>query len=68
MKKMLGILIGITAVAVVGMIIYRRQNEDTGTMLKQVSDEGYETAHDVLFPKKSKKGRGLRYGPILPNN
>ncbi len=67
MKKTIKILAGITAVAIVGMVIYRKRSRNTGNMLKQVSDEGYETAHDVLFPTKSKRGRDLRYGPVLPS-
>ena len=66
MKKTFRILAGITALAVVGMIIYRKRSRNTGNMLKNVSDEGYETAHDVLYPTKTKRGSGLRYGPILP--
>ncbi len=67
MKKTIRILAGITALAVVGMIIYRKRSRNTGNMLKNVSDEGYETAHDVLYPTKAKRGRDLRYGPILPH-
>lgn len=68
MKKNLGILIGLTAVAIAGILIYRKRNRDTGDERIKVSDEGYETAHDVLFPSKSKTGRDLKYGPIIPNN
>lgn len=67
MKKTLRILAGITALAVVGMIIYRKRSRNTIDMLRNVSDEGYETAHDVLYPTKDKRARDLRYGPVLPN-
>jgi hypothetical protein len=76
MKKNTRLLLGITAitaVAVAGIIMYRKRKNyryDDDNMLSQVAEEGYETAHDVLFPNKSKKGRGrnkdLRYGPVLP--
>lgn len=66
MKKTLRILAGITALTIVGMIIYRKRSRNTGDMLRNVSDEGYETAHDVLYPTKDKRGRGLRYGPVIP--
>ncbi|MBS1742871.1 MAG: hypothetical protein JST81_07505 [Bacteroidetes bacterium] len=72
MKRNLGILIGLTAVAVAGIIIYRnrKQMNENGELdrLKRVSDEGYETAHDVLFPKRRDKKSGLRFGPVIPNN
>jgi hypothetical protein len=66
MKKTFRILVGITAVAMVGMVIYRRRSRNTVHMLRKVSDEGYETAHDVLFPKGSGRGKDLRYGPVIP--
>ena len=66
MKKTFLIFLGITSVAVAGIIIYRKRSRNTGHMLSKVSDEGYETAHDVLFPRKSKRGKNLRYGPVLP--
>lgn len=66
MKKTLGILAGITAVAIVATVIYRRKNRNTVYILRQVSDEGYETAHDVLFPKQTGRGKDLRYGPVIP--
>ncbi|MEO8770559.1 MAG: hypothetical protein ABI402_10755 [Ferruginibacter sp.] len=66
MKKTFRILAGVTAVAIVATVIYRRKNRNTGHMSRQVSDEGYETAHDVLFPKESGKGKYLRYGPVIP--
>jgi hypothetical protein len=34
--------------------------------LKQVADNGYETANDVLFPGKTIKSSKLRYGPVHP--
>lgn len=66
MKKVTTIVLGLTAFALVGMVIYRKRSRNTGFMLSKVSDEGYETAHDVLFPKKSSRGKNLRYGPVLP--
>ena len=66
MKKTFRILAGITAVAIVATVIYRRKKRNTVHILKQVSDEGYETAHDVLFPKRSGSGKDLRYGPVIP--
>ena len=58
------ILAGISLIAAAGIIIYlrRRYKENLINELKaeQVSEHGYETAHDILFPKKSKRIR--KYG------
>ncbi|MEO7524487.1 MAG: hypothetical protein ABIT58_10355 [Ferruginibacter sp.] len=66
MKKTFRILAGLTALALVGMIIYRKRSRDIGDMLKNVSDEGYETAHDVLYPTREQRRNDLRYGPVIP--
>ena len=57
--------LSIAAGFTLGLFIVRRIN--TKEMLNKVSDEGYETAHDILFPKYSRRGRHLRYGPVLPD-
>ena len=48
MKPVIKIFLGLAAVALAGMVIYSIRREKK--MLTQVSDEGYETAHDILFP------------------
>jgi hypothetical protein len=59
------ILAGIGLIAVAGIIVYlrRRYKENMINELKaeQVSEHGYETAHDILFPKKSKRIRKYRH-------
>ena len=57
-------LIAVVAGFTIGLLIVRRIN--TREMLNKVSEEGYETAHDILYPKYSKRGKNLRYGPVLP--
>jgi hypothetical protein len=66
MKTSTKIVIGISAVAVVGLMIYSYRRKKTCNMLIEVSNEGYETAPDVLFPNKGKRGSKLHYGPVLP--
>ncbi len=59
----------ITGLAIAGaaaLIVKAAKNHRRSRMLNQVSDEGYETAHDVLFPQKSPVRRNLRLGPVLP--
>ena len=60
------ILLGVTAVAVAGFVVYVANRKRTQQMLDQVADEGYETAHDILFPDKEKRDKKLQYGPVLP--
>jgi hypothetical protein len=59
------ILAGIGLIAVAGIIIYlrRRSKENMINELRaeQVSEHGYETAHDILFPKKNKRIRKYRH-------
>lgn len=59
------IIAGISLLAVAGLILYfrRRHRANVVDELKaeQVSEHGYETAHDILFPKKSKRIKGHRF-------
>ncbi len=66
MKRSTKIAFGISAVAVAGFIVYAASSVKTRRMLKQVSNEGYETAYDVLYPQGLKSRRKLRIGPVIP--
>lgn len=66
MKTRNRILIGLAAASLVGAIIFVIRKKNTRKMLKQIADEGYETAHDILFPNKSKRDSRLQYGPVIP--
>lgn len=57
---------GIGALALTGLLIYAVRRAKTKKRLRDISDEGYETALDVLYPKKS-KGYKTHYGPVLPS-
>ena len=64
-QKMALVLAVITAA---GVIVYiRNRRADTKLMLNKISDEGYETANDVLFPGKNIQAKHLRYGPVIPD-
>ena len=69
-KKILtGLIVAgvVTAVAtVVAAKLTKKNKEKKYKRLDVIADEGYETAHDILFPGKSKEKRELRYGPVLP--
>ena len=64
-KLALGILAG-AALVTASMILAKNRRRKVSRMLSEVADEGYETAHDILYPGKSKKEKNLRYGPVLP--
>ncbi|HET6993704.1 MAG TPA: hypothetical protein VFI06_01920 [Chitinophagaceae bacterium] len=65
MKKFLQVMTGVVVLAGIGVWLIRKIN--TGRTLDQVADNGYETAHDVLFPKKNIRSRKVRYGPVHPD-
>ena len=66
MKKSLRVVAGLAILAAAGIYIIRRIN--TRRALKHVADNGYETAHDVLYPGKKIRSRKVRYGPIHPRH
>jgi hypothetical protein len=49
-----------------GVYILIRERRSSHKRLKKVANEGYETAIDVLYPRKEQGGR-LHYGPVLPS-
>jgi len=59
------IIAGISLLALAGIILYvrRRHRANVVDELKaeQVAEHGYETAHDILFPKKNKRVKSHRY-------
>lgn len=63
---MLLLSIAVTTVAA-GLVAYAARRHRSNKELRRVSDEGYETAHDVLFPDRGRKGQKLHYGPVLPS-
>ncbi len=62
-KLIISVVVASVASYLVG-ITRRYQREK---MLMLASNEGYEIAHDVLYPERQKKNRHLRYGPIFPH-
>ena len=68
MKKREAILIGVGAAlaSVVGVKLARSRNRLN--RLNNVAAEGYETAHDILYPSKEHKKARLKFGPVLPHD
>ena len=59
------IIAGISLLGLAGIIIYfsrrHKANFIKQQRAEQVAEHGYETAHDVLFPKKNRRTKkGLR--------
>ncbi len=65
MKQTLRIAVALTILTGVSLLVVREINRRRQS--RKVSDNGYETAHDVLFPGKKRKDRKLQYGPVLPH-
>ena len=60
------IIVGISLIGLAGIVIYLSRRQKTNLIkqhrAEQVAEHGYETAHDVLFPKKKrgpKKSLGI---------
>lgn len=67
MKKTNKFLLGVAAAAAIGFVIYAlRSHRQTMRRHAQVADEGYETAHDILFPGQKGRSRKMHFGPVLP--
>ena len=67
MKKTLKVALAVSVVVAIGVIVASSRRKKATKMLDQVADEGYETAHDILFPGKKSHKKELRYGPVLPS-
>ena len=59
------IIAGISLLAIAGVVLYLRRRHQANMVdelrAQQVSEHGYETAHDILFPKKSKRIKRHRF-------
>ncbi|HRP30656.1 MAG TPA: hypothetical protein PKV73_02150 [Agriterribacter sp.] len=66
MKKSDKILVAVAVGVLAGLAVYAARRYRERNRLNQVAAEGYETAHDILFPNREQMGRKLIYGPVLP--
>jgi hypothetical protein len=68
MNKSTKLALGVVAAAAAGILVYRliRKQRETNR-LRKISNEGYETAHDVLYPKKESGKNRLKFGPVIPH-
>ena len=67
MKKTNKILIGVGIAAVTaGLVIYAVRRYRSSQRRTRIANEGYETAHDILYPQKQRRKK-VHYGPVLPD-
>jgi hypothetical protein len=60
------IIVVTAAATLIGVALIAIDKIRIRMFLNNIADEGYETAHDILYPKKSKGEKRLRFGPVLP--
>ncbi len=65
MKLSNKIVFGLAAAVAAAIVVYIARRSDTKRMLNQIADEGYETAHDILFPDKNIQAKHVQYGPVI---
>lgn len=66
MKTTEKIFLALAAGAAVGLVYYILKKSEERRILNKISAEGYETAHDILYPNSTPGGKKLHYGPVLP--
>jgi hypothetical protein len=64
------IITGIGLISAVALLIYIRRRRAYRMRMheeaaRRVAEQGYETAHDILFPQKNKRVQKYNYGPEL---
>jgi hypothetical protein len=66
MKNTSKIVVALAVVGIAAIAVTLAKKVNDRRMLTKISDEGYETAQDILFPNKYHPGGQLQYGPVLP--
>jgi len=66
MKTSTKTILGVVAFAVTAALVYLTRSFNTTRRLTHISNEGYETADDILYPAKHNRAKKLHYGPVLP--
>ncbi len=53
------------AVAAIIFLLVKEQKEKKQLILDSIAEEGYETAHDILYPLKINRDRGSRIRSVF---
>ena len=68
MKNSTKILLG-AGILTLGLVVWglAREFDEDYYDTERVSDEGYETAHDILYPSREyERDKDLHFGPVIP--
>ncbi|GAB3007564.1 hypothetical protein GCM10027051_04400 [Niabella terrae] len=66
-NKLIGwIVLGVVAATAASLVVELRRRHSLNR-LSTAADEGYETAHDIIYPEKhsAPHNKKLRYGPVF---
>jgi len=67
MKTLLILSIATVAIVAAGwFVLYIVRRIQNSKMLRKIAAEGFETATDILYPKKRRMFRKHKIGPVLP--
>jgi hypothetical protein len=66
MKNTSKITLALAVIGAAAIVVYAARTINSKRKLIKVSDEGYETAADILYPGKISKGKEQHYGPVIP--
>lgn len=66
MKNSSKIALAMAAIGAAAITLYIIRRITARQMMARVSNEGYETAQDILFPGKKITETKLHYGPVVP--
>lgn len=68
MNKSIYFLLGAFALSSTLLLVWASRQKAQYHRITRSAEEGYETAHDILYPGKKIYSNRLRYGPVLPNS
>jgi hypothetical protein len=57
---------GLAVFSALGIVVYITRKKRNRNKLTLIAEEGYEIAHDILFPNKLVSEKKLHYGPVFP--
>ena len=67
MKITYKIALATAIITAIVIVIKVTKENNTEQQLAKIADEGYETAHDILYPaERLGPNKRLHYGPVLP--
>jgi hypothetical protein len=68
MRTTITLILGAASVVLAAVLIRSIRRKMAGQMQEAIADEGYETAPDILYPRRGRHhGDQWHYGPVLPN-